>query len=98
MFKNAPNCTAQRNAPRLSGGVLSAPEQQKNSANYQYTPRVYELSPKAKAALISNGITPSQWVGQRKFPLSVPSRQELASLKPALSPKREFDAPSTIST
>src|ERR1700691_636231 len=48
-------------------GLLSAPEQQKNSANYRYTPRVYELSAKGKAALIANGITPIQWVGQRQF-------------------------------
>ena len=48
-------------------GLLSTPEQQKNSANYRYTPRVYELSAKGKAALIANGITPIQWVGQRQF-------------------------------
>lgn len=48
-------------------GLLSAPEQQKNSANYRYTPRVYELSPKGKAALIANGLTPTHWVGERQF-------------------------------
>jgi Replication-relaxation len=48
-------------------GLLSAPEQQKNSANYRYTPRVYELSPKGKAALIASGITPIHWVGERQF-------------------------------
>ncbi|KJC62052.1 hypothetical protein UP10_01295 [Bradyrhizobium sp. LTSPM299] len=48
-------------------GLLSAPEQQKNSANYRYTPRVYELSPKGKAALAAHGITPTHWVGERQF-------------------------------
>jgi len=48
-------------------GLLSAPEQQKGSANYRYTPRVYELSPKGKAALLASGITPTHWVGERQF-------------------------------
>jgi hypothetical protein len=34
---------------------------------HEYTPRVYELSPKGKAALIASGITPIHWVGERQF-------------------------------
>jgi hypothetical protein len=48
-------------------GLLSSPPQQKNSANYRYTPRVYELSPKGKAALAAHGITPTHWMGERQF-------------------------------
>jgi hypothetical protein len=48
-------------------GLLATPEQQKNSANYRYTPRVYELSPKGKATLAAHGITPTHWVGERQF-------------------------------
>lgn len=48
-------------------GLLSTPVQQKDSANYRYTPRVYELSSKGKAALGAHGITPTHWVGERQF-------------------------------
>jgi hypothetical protein len=48
-------------------GLLSTPEQQKSSANYRYTPRVYELSTKGKAALAASGITPTHWIGERQF-------------------------------
>jgi hypothetical protein len=48
-------------------GLLSAPAQQKDSANYRYAPRIYELSPKGKAALIASGITPIRWIGDRHF-------------------------------
>jgi hypothetical protein len=40
---------------------LSEPEQQKRSANYRYTPRVYELGPKGKQALQEYNIPLVEW-------------------------------------
>src|ERR1039457_807499 len=48
-------------------GLLGAPDQQKDSANYRYSPRVYELTPKAKAELERVGHTPTKWIGERQF-------------------------------
>ena len=38
--------------------LLAAPEQQKDSANYRYSPRVYELAPKGKAPSIIDSNSP----------------------------------------
>jgi len=40
---------------------LSEPEQQKRSANYRYTPRVYELGPKGKQVLQEFNIPLVEW-------------------------------------
>jgi hypothetical protein len=40
---------------------LHEPEQQKRSANYRYTPRVYELSPKGKEVLRDYSIPLIEW-------------------------------------
>jgi len=48
-------------------GLLAAPDQQKQSANYRYSPRVYELTARAKAELARVGYTPTKWIGQREF-------------------------------
>lgn len=48
-------------------GLLSLPEQQKDAANYRYSPRIYELAEKAKAALIANGVEITKWKGDRHF-------------------------------
>jgi Replication-relaxation len=40
---------------------LSEPEQQKRSANYRYTPRVYELGPKGKQVLQEYNISLVEW-------------------------------------
>jgi hypothetical protein len=48
-------------------GFLSTPDQQKDAANYRYSPRVYELTPKGKAELLANGIAPTKWIGDRQF-------------------------------
>jgi hypothetical protein len=42
---------------------LSEPEQQKRSANYRYTPRVYELAPKGRQVLHEQGIPLIEWNG-----------------------------------
>jgi hypothetical protein len=42
---------------------LGEPEQQKRSANYRYTPRVYELAPKGRQALQEHGIPLIEWNG-----------------------------------
>jgi hypothetical protein len=42
---------------------LSEPEQQKRSANYRYTPRVYELGPKGKDVLQECGVPLVEWNG-----------------------------------
>jgi hypothetical protein len=46
---------------------LNAPEQQKDAANYRYSPRIYENALKAKAQLAANGVAPTQWDGNRHF-------------------------------
>src|ERR1035438_4142062 len=48
-------------------GLLSAPVQQKDSANYRYSPRVYELTGKSNAALIRSGNDLTKWKGDRNF-------------------------------
>jgi len=40
---------------------LSEPEQQKRSANYRYTPRIYELGPKGKQVLQEYNIPLVEW-------------------------------------
>jgi hypothetical protein len=47
-------------------GYIAAPDQQKNSANYRYSPRVYELAAKGKVELVANGTTPNSTL--RKHP------------------------------
>ena len=42
---------------------LSEPEQQKRSGNYRYTPRIYELGPRGKQALLDEGIPLIDWNG-----------------------------------
>src|SRR5579863_5922105 len=42
---------------------LSEPEQQKRSANYRYTPRVYELGPRGKQVLQEYSIPLVEWNG-----------------------------------
>lgn len=48
-------------------GFIAAPDQQKNSANYRYSPRVYELAAKGKIELLAHGTTPAQWRESRQF-------------------------------
>ena len=48
-------------------GLLSAPTQQKDSANYRYSPRVYELTSKSSAALSRCGTDLTKWKGDRNF-------------------------------
>jgi hypothetical protein len=42
---------------------LREPEQQKQSANYRYTPRVYELGPRGKQVLQDHGAPLVEWNG-----------------------------------
>src|SRR5450759_425231 len=39
--------------PLRRSGHIAAPDQQKNSANYRYSPRVYELASKDKMELLA---------------------------------------------
>jgi hypothetical protein len=48
-------------------GYIAAPDQQKNSANYRYSPRVYELASKGKIELLASGTKPADWRGERQF-------------------------------
>lgn len=48
-------------------GYLRCPEQQKDAGNYRYSPRVYELTQKAKEALRKSGVSPIRWKGERQF-------------------------------
>jgi hypothetical protein len=42
-------------------GYLREPSRQKQSGNYRYCPRIYELAPKGKAALVEHGIEVLTW-------------------------------------
>src|SRR5665213_32468 len=53
--------------PLRRRGYIAAPEQQKNAANYRYSPRVYELAAKGKTELLANGTTPANWRESRQF-------------------------------
>jgi hypothetical protein len=53
--------------PLTKQGLLHRPEQQKDTANYRYNSRVYELTPKSKAELIKFGVEPIAWKGERQF-------------------------------
>ena len=53
--------------PLRRRGYIAAPEQQKDSANYRYSPRVYELAPKGKVELLASGGTPTGWRESRQF-------------------------------
>jgi hypothetical protein len=53
--------------PLRRRGYIATPEQQKNSANYRYSPRVYELASKGKVELLANGTTPANWRESRQF-------------------------------
>lgn len=71
-FVAAYHGASQQNRKRELGfmrrdGLLATPEQQKASSNFRYSPRVYELAPKGKAALLSQGIEPVAWKGERQF-------------------------------
>ena len=48
-------------------GLLAAPDQQKDSANYRYSPRVYELTSKSRAVLSRGGTDLTKWKGDRNF-------------------------------
>lgn len=48
-------------------GYLARPEQQRQSWNARYAPRVYELTPKSKEVLESIGLVPNAWAGARQF-------------------------------
>jgi hypothetical protein len=53
--------------PMRRRGYIAAPDQQKNSANYRYSPRVYELGPRGKIELLASGGTPTDWREARQF-------------------------------
>lgn len=53
--------------PLRRRGYIATPDQQKDSANYRYTPRVYELAPKGKIELLASGGTPTDWPQSRQF-------------------------------
>jgi hypothetical protein len=48
-------------------GYLRCPEQQKDAGNYRYSPRIYELTQKAREVLRNAGIAPINWKGERQF-------------------------------
>jgi len=48
-------------------GYLARPDQQKQSWNARYAPRVYELTAKSRAVLHDLGIVPNTWSGSRQF-------------------------------
>lgn len=48
-------------------GWLDRPQQQRQSWNARYAPRVYELTPKAKAFLKDAGTPVHNWKGNRQF-------------------------------
>jgi hypothetical protein len=51
----------------LAEGLVSRPEQQKQSWNARYSPRVYELTQKSKAVLAQQGTELVEWKGSRQF-------------------------------
>jgi hypothetical protein len=53
--------------PLTKQGYLARPEQQKDSANYRYSSRVYELTARGKAELAKTGHEPTAWKGDRQF-------------------------------
>lgn len=48
-------------------GLLYCPEQQKMTANYRYSPRIYAVAPLGKKLLRANGITPSEKIDLKNF-------------------------------
>jgi hypothetical protein len=48
-------------------GWLKSPAQQKETANYRYSPRIYELTNKAKAALRTAGVSVVNWEAEQEF-------------------------------
>lgn len=48
-------------------GLLFCPEQQKMTANYRYTPRVYAVAPAGKVMLKKYGITPTDKLDLKNF-------------------------------
>lgn len=48
-------------------GWLKSPSQQKDSGNYRYTPRIYELTDKAKTALRKSGVIVINWEAEQEF-------------------------------
>lgn len=53
--------------PLMKQGYLHRPEQQKDTANYRYNARVYELTARSKAELLKYGVEPTIWKGERQF-------------------------------
>jgi hypothetical protein len=53
--------------PLVEQGYLHRPAQQKDCANYRYSPRIYELAARGKAELVKHGIEPRIWAGERQF-------------------------------
>jgi hypothetical protein len=48
-------------------GYLRRPPQQKDSAGYRYSARVYELALRGKVELLKHGVEPETWKGERQF-------------------------------
>lgn len=48
-------------------GYLARPDQQKQSWNARYAPRVYELTHESRAALEQHGVELNSWTGNRQF-------------------------------
>ena len=48
-------------------GWLKSPAQQKETANYRYSPRIYELADKAKTALRKSGASVIDWEAEQEF-------------------------------
>src|ERR1700692_2667158 len=53
--------------PLRGRGYIAMPDQQKDSPNYRYSARVYELTPKGKIELRANGGPPTDWRQSRQF-------------------------------
>ncbi|WP_375413782.1 replication-relaxation family protein [uncultured Bradyrhizobium sp.] len=53
--------------PLTEQGYLRRPSQQKDSANYRYSPKIYELGTLGKAELRNLGVEPTVWKGERHF-------------------------------
>src|ERR1700737_4134517 len=53
--------------PLAKDGYLRRPDQQKDSANYRYSSRIYELGPRGRVELLQQGVVPTIWKGERQF-------------------------------
>ena len=51
----------------LKEGYLAKPEQQLQSYNARYSPRIYELTPKSRAILEAHGVPIRKWSGEHQF-------------------------------